>query len=163
MKKINPPTSELPDAYKLEVKDDENLDVVESETKDVPTSKVLNYDLKSFKSFRILRRQYKQKNQLSVFIADMSRVLKEFSPRDNQLDCELLVHVLNIAEQYFIYGNDAEREQMKHYAIQKIMKPYFRNNEIVLDKMIASSYHLVKKSTLAKRLAKKLSKKVFFF
>lgn len=169
MKKVNRPSGEMPEVYQQQIAKDEELHNVNLNTtnedvvKDVPNSKVLSYDLKKLKSFRVLRKQYKAKNQLSIFLFDMEKVLNEFVPKDNQLDLDLLVHVLNIAEQYFIYGNKEEREKAKQYAVKKLMTTYFRNDEEVLEKMIGSVWSKVHKSNMFKRLCKRISNKVFFF
>ena len=41
----------------------------------------------------------------SVFINDLSNILKEFSPDlpENELNDELLIEIMQIAEEYYIY------------------------------------------------------------
>jgi hypothetical protein len=161
MKKINKPTDPVPEVYKLNLDNDEfiNSDV----NKEVPQKNVFNYDLKKLKSFRVLRKNYKAKNQLSIFLQDMDKVLNEFDSKTNQLDLDLLVLVLNISEQYFIYGDEKQREEMKSYAVKKLMIKYFRNDEEVLNKMIGSVWQKVSKTNMLKRLFRRISMKLFFF
>jgi len=178
MKKINLPVEPLPEAYKSQVIAKKEVDVVNiikqptdtleiiklsSEHAVVPNKTVLNYDLKKMKSFRVLRKQYKSQNQLHVFLNDMTSVLSEFLPEENQLDLDLLVHVLNISEQYFIYGSKETREETKSAAVKQLMVKYFRNDEEVLNKMIVSVWKRVNKSNMFKRFFRRISNKLIFF
>lgn len=93
----------------------------------------------------------------------MEPVLNEYSSVDNQLDLDLLVNVLNIAEQYFIYGDKKEREESKAFAVNKLMKKYFRDDEEVLNKMIGSVWRKVNKTNVFKRVMRRIRNKVIFF
>ena len=51
-----------------------------------------------------------------IFISDLQLILNEYKPSndENDLNDELLLEILNIAEEYFIYPlNKDEREQTK--------------------------------------------------
>ena len=52
------------------------------------------------------------KNLKYTFLSDMKIVLNEYLPtdNDNQYNDELLIEVLNIAEEYFINKDKTERE-----------------------------------------------------
>lgn len=127
----------------------------------IPQSKVHNYNLKKFKSFKNIRKQYKLKNQKDIFLTDMQIVMKEFDTKDFYLDNDLLLHVSNIAEEFFIYGSKTERDQMKDEAIAELMLPYYRNDKQILDIMRVSVWNRVKKTNLFKRLLKRVSNKIF--
>lgn len=113
------------------------------------------YNLKKIKSFKIIRKKYKQSNQMTMFIQDLQVILNEYDPSKFQLDTDMLIHICNIAEQYFIYGNKDEREQQKVLAISTLMKPYFKNDNELLEKMMYICYDKVEKSTILKRLYRK--------
>ena len=123
---------------------------------DIPPKKVFSHDLKKIKSYRKLRRNFKINNSKLVFVNDMKAILVCFKLDEHKLDCELLIEVLNIAEQYFIYGNKQERQDCKIEAVRELMLPYFFDNDLILDKSIANVYHRVKKSNLAKRVWRRL-------
>ena len=100
-------------------------------------------------------------NQSQIFINDLSLILQEYIPEDFQFDNELLVHILNIAESYFIYGNKEERNDQKVKAVMILMKPYFRNDEQLLNIMISSVWSKVSKTNMLKRIYKRLQNSVF--
>jgi hypothetical protein len=123
---------------------------------DIPPKRVFSHDLKKIKSYRKLRRNFKINNSKLVFVNDMKAILVCFKLDEHKLDTELLIEVLNIAEQYFIYGNKEERNDCKLEAVRELMLPYFFDNELILDKSIANVYHRVVKSNLAKRVWRRL-------
>jgi hypothetical protein len=176
MKKISPPKSELPERYqqalaqaKSENDAETEVDISEPEPvfesvqfeSKIPPREVHHFDLKRLKSFKQIRQKYKQSNASRVFVKDLSIVLDEYDPSEHQLDTELLVLVLDIAESYFVYGSKEEREQMKAQSVKTLMLRYFRD-EAVLDKMISSVWHKVKKSTWVKRMYRRLLNRFFF-
>ena len=120
------------------------------------TLKSLNgYNLKKIKSFKIIRKKYKLNNQTAMFIQDLQVVLNEYAPEKYQLDTDMLVHICNIAEQYFIYGDKSERDEQKLLAVSTLMRPYFQNDTELLHKMMTVVYDKVNKSSLLKRLYRK--------
>jgi hypothetical protein len=148
-------SAEQSDLSKVWVGPWESIDV----NQELP-KKVLDYDLKKMKSFKQKRKSYKSYTQEKVFLHDMKTVLDQYSPEEHQFDTELLNHVLNIAETFFIFGNKIERDQMKKDAVGKLMRPYFRNDADLLDIVTESIWHKVKKSTWMKRTFKRVR---FFF
>ena len=166
MKKISPPTNERLSVEQQQQQQQQQepshpAPLVDIDIKpvltDVPKPKVFAYDLKKMKSFKQLRKKYKQKNELEVFLCDMKIVMAYFDTKEFQLDRELLVHVSNIAECFFIYGTKTERDDNKTFAINELMLPYFRNDRDILDVMRVSVWSRVKKSNYMKRLAKRIS------
>jgi hypothetical protein len=115
-----------------------------------------NYNLKKIKSFKIIRKKYKLNNQTTMFIQDLSIILKEYEPTKFQLDTDMLVHICNIAEQYFIYGTKEEREEQKLLGVSTLMRPYFKNDTELLLKMMSIVYDKVNKTTLLKRIYRRL-------
>ena len=92
----------------------------------------------------------------------MKIVLNEYSPLDkeNQYNDELLLEVLNIAEEFFINKNKEERETYKKECVIDLMLPYFINDKQLLMKTIQLVDHRVKKVGLMKRLYFRF--KIFF-
>lgn len=131
------------------------------QVQEVPQKALYNYNLKKIKSFKQIRRKYKMSNQSQIFINDLSIILQEYIPEDFQFDNELLVHILNIAESYFIYGNKEERNDQKVKAVMILMKPYFRNDEQLLNIMISSVWSKVSKTNMFKRVYKRLQNSFF--
>jgi hypothetical protein len=129
---------------------------------EIPPKTLFNFDLKKLKSFKKIRQAYKKKNLEFVFVNDLSVILNEYTPiKDYEFCDELLVQIMNIAEEYFIQKDKTEREQSKISSIKKLMLPYYRNDEKLLDIHISHLYHKVKKSTVIKRLYQRT--KNFFF
>ena len=129
---------------------------------EIPPKTLFNFDLKKLKSFKKIRQAYKKKNMEFVFVNDLSVILKEYTPvKDYEFCDELLVQIMNIAEEYFIQKNKSEREESKASSIKKLMMPYYRDDEKLLDIHISHLYHKVKKSTVIKRIYQRTKK--FFF
>jgi hypothetical protein len=153
MKKLAPPQEPRPEVSEHHQK--ESMVDVPLDMSPLP-KRVLDYDLKKIKSFKAIRKNYKATSQKKVFVNDLSVVLDQYPPAEHQLDTDLLVHVLNIAESFFIFGSKEEREEAKAEAVNHLMQKYFRDDADVLDIMIASVLPKVKKSTWLKRLWKRL-------
>jgi hypothetical protein len=136
--------------------------VTTNELKDVPPKQLFNYNLKQLKSFKKIRQSYKLKNLKYTFLTDMKVVLNEYLPtdKDNQYNDELLIEVLNIAEEYFINKDKTEREVYKKDCVIELLLPYFNNDKQLLQKTMQLVDHKVKKVGLIKRLY--LRAKIFF-
>ena len=146
-----------------EIKEPEPVEV-EDELKKyvIPPKKMFNVDLKKLKSFKQIRQKYKKKNMEFVFVNDLKVILDEYSPiKEFEFCDELLVQIMNIAEEYFIQKDKKEREESKLLSIKKLMLPYYRNDEKLLDIHIRHLKHLVKKSNVLKRIYQRT--KNFFF
>ncbi len=119
---------------------------------DVPPKSLYGNNLKKIKSFKKLRRGYKLQNQKAIFLNDLKQLLQQFPAENHQYDDELLIEILNIAESFFIYGTNEERENIKNECISELMKPYFKNDQELLMKTISHIWQHVNKSTLLRRL-----------
>lgn len=143
-------------------KDEEDEKLEQLRKYEIPPKTLFNFDLKKLKSFKKIRQAYKKKNMEFVFVNDLSVILNEYTPiKDYEFCDELLVQIMNIAEEYFIQKDKTEREESKSKSIKKLMMPYYRDDEKLLDIHISHLYHKVKKSTLIKRLYQRTKK--FFF
>ena len=153
------PDGPPPDVYlqKTTEKDDDEW----SDEEPVPPKELHNFNLKRLKSFKQIRRKYKMSNQEKIFKSDMQTVLNEYSVSEFTLDTSLLLLVLDIAESYFVYGSKSERETMKSSAISSLMLKFFRGDRQLLDVMIQSQWHKVRKSTLFKRVYQRMYNKFF--
>ena len=116
-----------------EIKEIKEPEPVEVEVEDeltkyvIPPKKMFNVDLKKLKSFKQIRQKYKKKNMEFVFVNDLKVILDEYSPiKEFEFCDELLVQIMNIAEEYFIQKNEKEREESKLLSINKLMLPYYR-------------------------------------
>ena len=129
-------------------------EIIEHDIKpvDVPPKSLYGNNLKKIKSFKKLRKGYKLQNQKQIFISDLKELLKLFPAENHQYDDELLIEILNIAESFFIYGSEEERENIKNECISELMKPYFKNDQELLLKTIGHIWQHVHKSTLVRRL-----------
>ena len=130
--------------------------------KDIPPKQLFNYNLKQLKSFKKIRQSYKLKNLKYTFLSDMKIVLNEYLPtdKDNQYNDELLIEVLNIAEEYFISKDKVERDTQKKDCVIELLLPYFNNDKQLLLKTIQLVDHRIKKVGLVRRLY--LRGKLFF-
>jgi hypothetical protein len=92
----------------------------------------------------------------------MKVVLNEYLPtdKDNQYNDELLIEVLNIAEEFFINKDKVERDTQKKQCVIDLMLPYFNNDKQLLLKTIQLVDHKIKKVGLIRRLY--LRAKIFF-
>ena len=133
-----------------------------NELKDIPPKQLFNYNLKQLKSFKKIRQSYKLKNLKYTFLSDMKVVLNEYLPtdKDNQYNDELLIEVLNIAEEFFINKDKTEREVHKKNCVIELLLPYFNNDKQLLLKTIQLVDHRIKKVGLIRRLY--LRAKIFF-
>ena len=139
----------------LGVEETKEPEVVETnELKAIPPKQLFNYNLKQLKSFKKIRQSYKLKNLKYTFLSDMKVVLNEYSPSDkeNQYNDELLIEVLNIAEEFFINKDRTEREVYKKDCVIELLLPYFNNDKQLLLKTIQLVDHKIKKVGLFKRL-----------
>ena len=136
--------------------------VEKNELKDIPPKQLFNYNLKQLKSFKKIRQSYKLKNLKYTFLSDMKIVLNEYLPtdKDNQYNDELLIEVLNIAEEYFISKDKVERDTQKKDCVIELLLPYFNNDKQLLLKTIQLVDHRIKKVGLIRRLY--LRGKLFF-
>ena len=128
---------------------------------DVPPKYLYGNNLKKIPSFKKLRRNYKLQNSKAIFLSDLKELLRQFPVQNHKYDDELLVEILNIAESFFIYGNQTERETIKTECIKELMSPYFSNDVDLLTKTISHVWQHVNKSNLRRRLWSRF--KIFFF
>jgi hypothetical protein len=145
----------------VETKEPEVIE--KNELKEIPPKELFNYNLKQLKSFQKIRQTYKLKNLKYTFLTDMKLILNEYKPTDqnNQYNDELLIEVLNIAEEYFINKDKFERETYKKDCVIELMLPYFNNDKQLLLKTIQLIDHKIKKVGLFKRLY--LRGRLFFY
>jgi hypothetical protein len=145
---------------------DEKLDALPKPRRDnteVPPKKVYGHDLTKMKSFKLLRKGYKRDRMKAEFITNLQSVLTDFISSDNEendLNDELLVQILNIAESFFIHFDKEEREEMKHESVMELMLPYFRNDVKLLEKSISLVWGRVIMTTWKRRAWSKT--KLFF-
>ena len=162
---ITVPKGQVPEIYKSHIEtinsDDVDVNLNENIEIEIPPKQLRSYNLKKIKSFKAIRHKYKLSNQSKLFQNDLQVLLNEYLPQNYQLDTELLIHILNIAEQFFIYGSKNEREEQKTASVKKLMLQYFRDDEELLDSMIGLVWHKVNKSNFLKRFYYRMKNKFF--
>ena len=134
------------------------------EYKEVPPRSVYGHDLKKLKSYKKIRQAYKQKNTKNVFLSDLRNILHEFSPDDseNELNDELLIEIMQIAEEYYIHpSKEEDREALKVDSVIELMLPYFRGDAKLLEYSMKHVKKYVKK--IGKLHRTFLRAKLFFF
>lgn len=117
--------------------------------------------MKKLTTFKQIKRSYKLESQKAQFLADLDELFKHLNVEDHLYDTELLIELMNATEQYFIYGTKDQRDQSKAEVVKEVMLKFFNNDERVLDKFIATVFKKVKKSTLMRRLYRRVYN--FFF
>ena len=130
---------------------------------EVPPRSLYGHDLKKLKSFKKIRQGYKKQNMKNVFINDLSNILKEFSPDqpENELNDELLIEIMQIAEEYYIYpSTEEDRTSLKNDSVVELMLPYFRGDPKLLEYTMKHAKQYVKKIGKLRRTFMKL--KLFF-
>jgi hypothetical protein len=134
--------------------------VIEDEVVVQMPSKLLDYNLKKFKSFKDIKKTYKKNNQKEVFLSSIREgLLRTYDASNHEKKKELLHIVLEIAESFFIFGNKKEREEIKGETVRMLMQPYFKDEDM-LELMINLTLPKVVKSTFRKRSWRKI--KLFF-
>lgn len=155
------PKEPLPDVYKSEINRQSSLSSIDTEA-NIPQKSIYSHSLKKLKSYKTIRKNCKMRNMKSAFVNDLKVILNEFPiSSENDMNDELLVEICNIAESYFFYPKKKEdREQVKLECISELMLPYFRNDELLLQKTLGYVSHKIKKSTMIMRTVSRL--KYFF-
>jgi hypothetical protein len=152
------PTDPIPEAYTGVKSEDVTVD---TEIKQVPPKTVLNHNLKKLKSYKKIRSGYKVKNQKQIFVNDLKVILSEFDTSEYKLNLELLTEIIQIAEDFMVYGSKKERDSSKLEAIQELMITYFKDDAEFLEKSVYFCYKNVSKSNIFRRTRRKLVN--FFF
>jgi hypothetical protein len=150
MQEIKLPDAPLPEVYKSESN-------VPADA--LPKSKVYS-SIKKLSSFKKIKKDFKVQTQKEIFVADVKALLGHLDSQEHKMDTELLVEVLNACEEYFVYGDRETRELSKTEAVKELMVDFFES-ELVLDKFVSVLSSKVKKSTVLRRLLKRVSN--FFF
>ena len=151
------PPGPMPDEYRTNETTDDHDDDQTVTPQTLPPKNLYGQDLKKLKSYRNLRKNYKMGEIKSAFIKDrkdVSQVLLTLDPKGaNKYDSELLIAVLNLAEQFFIYpGKREERDTLKLEAVKELMLPFFDNNEDMLYIVMGTVMNRVIKSNVFKRM-----------
>ena len=133
----------------------------ETEMFAIPKKDLYGISMKNIASFKKLRQDYKLDNQKSVFLKDVSALLSHIPPSEHAFNVELLLQICNVAEEFYIYGDKSSRMASKLETVKEVMLPYFLDNEKLLDVMLHSIEHKIIKSTLFRRLFRRV--KNYFF
>jgi len=150
---VEPPPIEYFERKEEEERKEEPTILYEGIKNDIiPPKTIYGHDLKRLKSYRNIRKGYKLKNQKEIFINDIRTILKTFDEDEFMMNIELLAEILQIAEEYFIYGDREQRENSKMEAIFELMKKYFKNDDDFLLNAVEYAYIKVSRSNIFKRI-----------
>jgi len=177
MKRLNVklPEGEIPEAYKtIDLKevslDKEDLQLKETNEKPdlekISSKTKTGYNLKKIPVIKKLLRNDKLQKQQQIFEEDVQNFLNFVSKEHNQLNQDLLILVLQMSEDYYVYGSKEEREYYKNESIQKMILQYYKNDLSVLQLGIDSVKSKIKKSSAFSRFKTRQFlklKNIFFF
>ena len=137
----------------LTVADDD--DVVAHEKKHevkhdiLPPKKILNNsNLKKLKSYRNLRKNIKSQNEESEFISQLTDVLNLFDENKVHYDPDVLVLIMQIAENWFLGKKDGEKRKRN---VIIVAKRFFDENEELVNKMIEIVLPTIKQNKYIER------------
>lgn len=147
---------------KIIVKNDEpdsrpTLDLDSFQLKSEPSFKNLNFpELKKSSKYIDARHNVKKMVLSKEFEALVNEDLQLYDANENEYDAELVLHICNIAEQYFIqYKNMGA---IKKQAVIQVLKPYFKNEELLLASLVEYVFPQVTKSNMLRRNSKRIHK-----
>ena len=140
----------------VESVDESQRDVGESETRDIPQKRAFGIDLKQIPEYREMRQQYKTENEKAIFMRDIQSILDHLPPDAHQYSAEILLMILNVSEQFYVYGDSAKRSALKLETVKELMLPYFADDEKLLDSVLALVKHRVRRSTPLTRTLRRL-------
>jgi hypothetical protein len=155
MKKLTQPNEPIPVVYRDEVNKglpqinvpDVKLEEVKYVVK-IPSKTKSGYNLKAIPVLKSIIRNSKLVEQEKLFEEDVNEsVLTFLTPGEHQLDKNVLLAVLQLAENYFCYGTDAERTEFKQKSVYKMVQPYYRDDAEILEMGIDAVISKVKLST----------------
>lgn len=119
----------------------------------IPPKKILNNsNLKKLKSYRQLRQSIKGQNEESEFYEQITAVLNLFDVDEVKYDADLLILVMQIAENYFLGKKDGERRKKN---VVLVTKRFFDDNEELTSKIIEMSMDKIVQNKFVKRNLKK--------
>jgi hypothetical protein len=146
---------------KIVVKTDEveskSLDLDMFQFKQEPSIKNLNFpELKKSSKYIDARHNVKKLVLSKEFEALVNEDLALYDATLNEYDAELVLHICNIAENYFIQYK--KMGQIKKQAVIQVLKPYFKNDELLLASIVQYVFPQVMKSNIFRRNKKRLYK-----
>ena len=159
MSRRKAPTDPIPEEYNdINIKEVVHINEQSAKPVEIPSATLhgSKNNLKNIKSFKKLRQSYKVSNQKSIFVNDMKSMLDHLDVEDNKFNLELLVEVSNIANEFFIYGENESRESTKIEAVHELLLPYFQGDIDILEIMLVSVQNKIRKSTMLRRGIKRL-------
>lgn len=155
------PNGPIPEVYKnnnvVEKKDEnenESLDSINIYDSYIPEKRVMGHNFGKMKSFNKIINDKEAKKSQHIFISLVSKVINEFKLKEeyNDLNNDLLLEVVNCSEKVFISKNKEEREQLKKESIILLMKPFFRNDEKLIEYAMKNIDHMIKRVGMFERI-----------
>ena len=153
MQKLNTMSNiSVSETNKQIITEKENKIKNELEVLEVPIKNLYTYDLKKLKSYHTIRKGVKLSNQLIIFENDVGCLLKCFDIDQFIMSTELLELILQLCEDYFVYGSKKERDDVKKQAIDSLMLKYIKYDQDLLDINVTYAFTKVNKTTFIKRV-----------
>lgn len=170
MSRRNLPPGPIPDAYLNNVSETKLDNVTPTFTE--PTNQGPNIqpvpsatlygkknNLKKIKSFKKLRQTRKVSNQKELFLYDMKEMLASIVLENDADRKDLLIEIVNIAHDYFIYGDQETRETSINDAVQELLLPFFDGNKAEFKVDLLS----IRKSIIKSNIFRRTTSRVYNF
>ena len=120
----------------------------------VPPKNILNSaNLKKLKSYRKIRQNIKSQNDETLFINQVSEALDMLNVEESKYDYELLLLVMQIAENWFLKSKDGNRRKA---IVILACKKFFDGNEELISKSIELLMPNLEQNKFISRNIKKL-------
>ncbi len=140
----------------VEIKDDdvkplgaEEIRKAEEVDMQTPPAWVLHSDVKGkLPKFRQKRKAVKHDNMQKEFVIEMQKVLKVFRVDEEHYDHEIVLFACQVAEDFFL---DKGVGEVKMKCVVEACKPFFDNNEELVQKIVELVFRDVIKSSLWRR------------
>jgi 6-pyruvoyl-tetrahydropterin synthase len=131
----------------------ENDTLQSDDTPVIPKKVLFNTSLSGLQGYEEIRKKAKADKLKTEFILDCEEVLKYFkSKQTEKYDHKTLLFVMNLAEQYFYKDKMGDT---KLEVVEKLMLPYYDNNEELLKNQIEFLLYKVEKPSVISRYVNK--------
>lgn len=125
-----------------------------SQSQTIPDTLILGSDMKSLPSFRKKRQQMKAANMEVRFREEVAKLLAYYPVDAHKYDDELLLCVMQLAEDFFIYQSKCGPTKLA--AVIDVMLPYYDGQSALVANQVKLLYPKVGQTTFSRRLAKRL-------
>lgn len=125
--------------------------------KEVPKTK---YDMSSIKGFTEKRKKLKMLKMKKHVMEELKSSIDIFDPNELHLNHSLVLFVAQIAEDFF---NKPAQGEIKRDVVIDICKPFFDDNQELVEMVLDLVFDKIKKTTLIRRNKQRLKNIASFF